>query len=83
MRLLVRPLAVSCGVGHRHHSDPALLWRRPAAVAPIHPLVWKPPCDVGAVLKSKKKEEEALLFRNFLCTETIHILRIAPDLIVC
>ena len=27
----------SCGVGHRHGSDPALLWlwQRPAVVAPI------------------------------------------------
>ena len=30
-------VAVSCGVGHRHGSDPLLLWlwHRPAAVAPM------------------------------------------------
>ena len=30
-------VAVDCGVGHRHGSDPVLLWlwRRPAAKAPI------------------------------------------------
>ena len=34
---------------------PALLWLwlRPAAAAPIGPLVWKPPYAAGAALKSK------------------------------
>ena len=34
------PRAVVCGIGHRHGSDPALLWLwcRPAAAAPIQPL---------------------------------------------
>ena len=34
-------VAMSCGVGRRHGSDPALLWVwcRPAAVAQIQPLV--------------------------------------------
>ena len=38
-------LAMTCGVGCRHGSDPELLWlwRRPAAVAPIRPLAWEPP----------------------------------------
>jgi len=36
---------VSCGVGRRRGSDPALLWlwRRPVATAPIQPLAWEPP----------------------------------------
>ena len=36
--------AVSCGVGHRHSSDPPLLWLwcRPVATAPVGPLAWKP-----------------------------------------
>ena len=36
---------VSCGVGCRRGSDPALLWlwRRPAATALIGPLAWEPP----------------------------------------
>ena len=35
---------MSCGVGRRGSSDPALLWLwwRPAATAPIRPLVWEP-----------------------------------------
>ena len=43
-------VAVSCGVGCRHGSDPALLWlwRRPVATAPIGPLAWEPPYAEGA-----------------------------------
>ena len=35
---------VSCGVGHRHGSDPTLLWlwHRSAATALIRPLAWEP-----------------------------------------
>ena len=49
-------IAVSCGVGHRCGLDLVLLWPwyRPAAVAPIGPLAWKPPYATGAALKSKK-----------------------------
>ena len=41
---------MSCGVGCRHGSDPALLctWRRPVATAPIQPLAWEPPYAAGA-----------------------------------
>ena len=41
---------MSCGVGRRHGSDPALLWlwRRLAATAPIRPLAWEPPYAAGA-----------------------------------
>ena len=44
---------VSRGVGHRHGSDPALLWlwHRPATTAPIQPLAWESPYAVGAALK--------------------------------
>ena len=49
---------MSCGVGRRHGLDPKLLWLwcRPAAVTPIQPLAWKPPCAVGAALQSKNKQ---------------------------
>ena len=35
-------IAVSCGIGGRHDSDPVLLWLwcTPAATAPIRPLAW-------------------------------------------
>ena len=48
--------AVSCGVGCRRGSDPALLWlwRRPVATAPIRPLAWEPPYAAGAALEKEK-----------------------------
>ena len=54
---------MSCGVGYRCGSDPALLWlwRRPAATAPIRPLAWEPPYAVGAAqekAKDKKKKKK-------------------------
>ena len=52
-------IAVSCGVGCRFGLDLALLWlwQRSAAVAPIRPLVWEPPCAVGAALKRQKTKQ--------------------------
>ena len=44
---------MSCGVDCRHGSDPMWLWHRPAAVAPVGPLVWELPCAASAALKSK------------------------------
>ena len=46
---------MSCGVGHRHHLDPALLWlwRRPAATAWIRPLAWELPCATPVAVESK------------------------------
>ena len=53
-------IAVSCGVGYRHGSDPMwlCLWCRPAAAAPIRPLAWGPPYAVGSALKRKRKKKE-------------------------
>ena len=49
---------MSCGVGRRYGSDPALLWlwRRPVATASIRPLGWEPLYAMGAALKRKKKK---------------------------
>ena len=47
---------MSCDVGCRRGSDPALwLWRRLACVAPIQPLAWEPPYTSGVALKRKNK----------------------------
>ena len=46
---------MSCGVGRRYGSDLALLWRRPAAAAPIRPLALEPPYAAGEALKRQKK----------------------------
>ena len=50
---------MSCGIGRRHGSDPALLWlwRRLAATAPIQTLAWEPPYVTAVALKKKKKKE--------------------------
>ena len=54
---------MNCSVGQRCGSDPTLLWLwyRPAATAPIRPLVWEPPYAAGAaqeMAKDKKKERK-------------------------
>ena len=51
-------VAVSCGVGCRRGSDPALLclWSRPVATAPIRPLAWEPPYAAGAALEKTNKQ---------------------------
>ena len=51
---------MSWGVGHRHGSDPALLWLwcRLAAVALIRPLAWEPPYAVGMALKRQEKKKK-------------------------
>ena len=53
-------VAVSCGVGHRHGSDPALLWlwHRPTATAPIRPLAWEPPYAKGEGLEKAKRQNK-------------------------
>ena len=51
---------MSCGVGCRRGSDPALLWLwcRPVATAPIGPLAWEPPYAVGAAQEIAKKDQK-------------------------
>ena len=53
-------IAVSCGVGRKHGSDPMFLWpwRRPAAAAPIQPVAWKLPYATDSALKRPKKKEK-------------------------
>ena len=49
-------VAVSCGVGCRLGSDPALLWLwcRPVATALIGALAWEPPYVMGVALERQK-----------------------------
>jgi len=51
---------VSCGVGHRRGSDPALLWlwHRLAATAPIRPLAWETPYALGASQEMAKRQKK-------------------------
>ena len=49
---------MSCGVGRRCGSNPALLWlwHRLTATAPIRPVAWEPPYAVGAAQEMEKKK---------------------------
>ena len=51
---------MSCGVGRRRGSDPALLWLwcRLVATAPIRPLAWEPPYAVGAAQEMAKRQKK-------------------------
>ena len=53
---------MSCGVGRRRGSDPALLWlwRRPEATALIQPLAWEPPYALGVALKDTHTQRKLL-----------------------
>ena len=57
---------MSCGVGHRHSSDPVLLWLwcRQAATAPIQPLAWEPPYAADAALEKTKRQKRKEKKRN-------------------
>ena len=52
-------VAMSCGVGRRRGSDPALLWlwHRLAATAPIGPLAWEPPYAAGGAQEKAKRQK--------------------------
>ena len=51
---------MSCGVGRRRGSDPALLWLwcKLAATAPIRPLAWEPPYAVEAAQEKTKRQKD-------------------------
>ena len=55
---------MSCGVGCRCSSDPALLWlwHKLAASAPIWPLIWELPHALHVALKNKKKRKDEQFF---------------------
>ena len=58
---------MSCAVGRRRSSDPALLWfwHRLAATALIRPLAWEPPYATGVALtKDRKKKLTICLFTH-------------------
>ena len=56
----VRSLALSCGVGCRCGSDPALLWLwcRTVATALIRPLAWEPPYVAESAQEMAKRKEK-------------------------
>ena len=63
-------VAMSCGVVHRFLLDPTLLWLwcRPVATAPIQPLSWELPYDVGGCGPKRKKKKKTLLANRTFAT---------------
>ena len=51
---------MSCGVGHRHGSDPVLLWLwcKQTATAPIGPLARESPFAMCVALKRQKDKNK-------------------------
>ena len=66
---------MSCGVGRRSSSEPALLWLwyRPVATAPIQTLAWEHPYAEGVALKRKKKKEGLIPFQSRSSSSCTHI----------
>ena len=67
---------MSCGVGRRRDTDLALLWPRPAAVAPIGPWAWEPPYAMGAALRKKiKRQKKKKKVSNVFETNCLSLLK--------
>ena len=69
---------MSCGVGYRHGSDPALLWlwHRPATTAGIRPLAWEPPYAMGIDLEMAKRQKKMAEDQNrHLSKENRHMAK--------
>ena len=64
---------MSCGIGCRLGSDPALLWlwHRPAAAAPIRPLAWEPPYAAGVALEKAKKKKKKKKTKKITSASTL------------
>ena len=73
---------MSCSVGHRCCSDPALLWlrRRLAAVVPIRPLAWELPYAADVAVKRKKEKRKRKRNRNHWSIFSRVVLRLAVGL---
>ena len=68
---------MSCGVGCRLGSDPALLWLwcRPAATAAIQPLAWEPPCAMGAAPEMAKRQNKKKRMKKATSVQILQIMR--------
>ena len=68
-------IALSCGVGCRLGSDPALLWLWLAATAPIRPLVRELRYAAGVAPKKKKNNNKMIQIIVKVITENEGNLR--------
>ena len=64
---------MSCGVGHRHGSDLAWLWRRLAETALTRPLAWEGPYAMGATLKRQKTKKIIIKEEGSVCTVFLNL----------
>ena len=73
---------MSCGVGHRHGSDPASkwLWRRPEVAAQIGPLAWQILYAAGVDLKRKEKKNERV--RDLGICQQLHLEWISNEVVL-
>ena len=67
---------MSCGVGRRCSSNPALLWlwSRPAATALIGPLAGEPPYASSAALKRKTKRPKKKKKKKEVNLKTLYVI---------
>ena len=73
---------MSCGVGHRHSSDPTLLWlwNRLAATASIGPLARESPCASGAAIeKTKKKKKKKKKEKDKKQANKMSLMKLTPE----
>jgi len=66
-------------------KDLALLWRRPAAVAPIQPLAWESPYAAGSALKSKintyiSKSPSKYIFSQYFSPSSIFLIAFPEEI---
>jgi len=64
---------MSCGVGCRRGSDPALLWLwcRPVAIAPIGPLAWESPYAAEAAQEIAKRQKKKRMWEATSTGQTL------------
>ena len=80
---------MSCGVGRRRGSDPALLWLwcRRAPTAPVRPLAWEPPCAAGAAIKRTKNGPSCRTLNIWMSSaaslSTSRAVRCDPQVMAC
>ena len=66
---------MSCGVGHKCGSDPALLWlwRRPVSTARIRPLGWEPQYAMGSGPGKDQKRRRNRCILQFFCGHMVKL----------
>ena len=76
---------MSCGVGHRHGSDLALLWlwHRLAAATLIQTLAWEPPYAARMALKKKGIKKKKIDSDGEVKSSPFHFLLVGSRNFLC